>query len=246
MKKNSVKVKSLVYFIIVLFISYMTQSFSIIGYSPDFETEYKIKTGDSLSKLSFKYYSIDDRIKGAHWIHIYAYSIEKKYIDPIKQPVISYNGFETFVKIFSDQKLAIPFFDEEYPPISEVFKSLNISLQGHEISRHNDKFELSSKKDDLKQNKEELSEKNKSSKTSDENKIILDEKKEAILADNKNIIFKNDIKLNLLNILHYVSYYDDRAFVKVNISPKIILASNIKEDSYSTRVEEFFNEKEKD
>lgn len=129
MCKFSFRVKCLgVLVLILFFLPVVVQAIDVLGEIPDFETEYTIKNGDTLSQISFDFYKQDERGRGAHWIHIYEYSVGKGYINPEKQPIVPYGKNDAFVKIFFDDKISIPFFKDEYPSASMLFNKYGISF----------------------------------------------------------------------------------------------------------------------
>jgi len=91
------------------------------------EVIHKVVSGDTLADLSFKYYSNDDRKRGAHWIHIYDKSVEKGYIDPKKQPIVPYEKYEGFVKLIIGQNVIIPFYDK-YPSAKDLLNKYGFTI----------------------------------------------------------------------------------------------------------------------
>lgn len=125
--KNLKKIIIFLIFILIVLIG-TSQIFADLGAKPDKEKEITVVLNDFLSKLSFKYYTEDDRKRGAHWIHIYEYSIDKKYINPKLQPILPYGKNDAFVKLYVGQKVAIPFFNGLYPSANSLLKKYNLKL----------------------------------------------------------------------------------------------------------------------
>ncbi|MFW5800321.1 MAG: LysM peptidoglycan-binding domain-containing protein, partial [Spirochaetota bacterium] len=104
-------------------------TFFDLGATPDREKIHTVVKGDTLANLSFKYYSKDDIKRGAHWIHIYDYSVNKNFIDPEKQPIKPYEVDEAFVRLNIGQKVAIPFFDnDKYPSTDNLLNKYGFEL----------------------------------------------------------------------------------------------------------------------
>jgi len=102
--------------------------FADLGATPDSEKLHTVVKDDTLANISFKYYSKSDRERGAHWIHIYEYSIDKNLIDPVKQPIVPYGKKDARVNIFVDKKVAIPFFKGQYPSANELLNKYGFRL----------------------------------------------------------------------------------------------------------------------
>ncbi len=107
------------------------------GAMPSNDFEHIVVKDDTLADLSYKYYSKADRKKGAHWIHIYEYSVLKGYIDPKKQPIEPYEVNEAYVKLNIGQRVAIPVFKKNYPSAIELLKKygFKFSKNGQDIEK---------------------------------------------------------------------------------------------------------------
>lgn len=102
-----------------------------MGVKTDSEKTHIVKKGDTLADLSFSYYTADDIKRGAHWIHIYEYSILKNQINPKTQPILPYKKDEALVELIIGQKISIPFFKEKYPSADELLKKHGFTINGN-------------------------------------------------------------------------------------------------------------------
>lgn len=109
----------------------------IAGKTPSNDFEHIVVKGDTLANLSYKYYSASDRKRGAHWIHIYEYSVLKGYIDPKKQPIEPYDVNEAYVKLNIGQRVAIPIFKKTYPSAVKLLNKYGFKFgkDGKEIEK---------------------------------------------------------------------------------------------------------------
>ncbi len=96
---------------------------------PDSEKQYTVVKNDTISNIAYKYYKDSDRDRGAHWIHIYEYSIEKKLINSDKQPILLYGDSNVLVNLFVGQTLVIPYFKDEYPSIGDILLKYGFELK---------------------------------------------------------------------------------------------------------------------
>lgn len=143
-------------FLLILFTGLTVFSINILHAQleekPDSDKIYTVKKNDSLAKISFKVYTEKDRERGAHWIHIYEYSLNEGYINPKNQKIITKRkgkNINAYVRLIIGQKLAIPFYNNAYPSTDKLLRKYNIVI-GTEID---DKDEVSSKTtDDDKEN----------------------------------------------------------------------------------------------
>ncbi len=122
--------KKIIIFSLIIFTAFVltAQIFAELGATPDSEKTHTVVDKDTLANISYKYYTNDDRERGAHWIHIYEYSIDKKLIDPKKQPIVPYGKTDARVKIFVDKKVAIPFFKGQYPSANALLNKYGFEL----------------------------------------------------------------------------------------------------------------------
>lgn len=105
--------------------------------SPDTEKTHKIENNDTLADISFQYYNKDERSRGAHWIHIYEYSVQKGLINPKTQPILPFGKNGALVRIFVNNKLLIPFYEGEYPSANDLLGKygFEISLNGVNVAK---------------------------------------------------------------------------------------------------------------
>lgn len=123
--KNTAKY-IIIIFIVAIFLS--PSMFAQLGITPDKDKTHKVVKDDTLANLSFKYYTKDDRDRGAHWIHIYEYSVEKEYINPKTQPIKPYGKNDAFVKLFIDKKVIIPIYNGKYPDANALLNKYGFQL----------------------------------------------------------------------------------------------------------------------
>lgn len=122
--------KKMIIISLVIFTAFVltAQIFAELGATPDSEKTHTVIDKDTLANISYKYYTNDDRERGAHWIHIYEYSIDKKLINPKTQPIVPYGKTDARVKIFVDKKVAIPFFKGQYPSANALLNEYGFEL----------------------------------------------------------------------------------------------------------------------
>ncbi len=87
-----------------------------------------VKKGDNLYDLSYEYYDKEERDRGAHWIHIYDYSVKKGFIDPEKQPIKPKNQYKYFVRLDIGQKVAIPYMEGDYPSVEDLLNKYGYTM----------------------------------------------------------------------------------------------------------------------
>ncbi len=116
-------------FICLLILPVLTNLYADLGATPDSEKTHTVKKGDTLANLSFKYYTKDDIERGAHWIHIYEYNVEKNLINSKNQPIIKYGKRNARVNLWIGQKLLIPFFEGAYPNPETILARYGIDVE---------------------------------------------------------------------------------------------------------------------
>lgn len=116
-------------FICLLMLPVFTNLFADLGATPDSEKTHIVKKGDTLANLSFRYYTEEDKERGAHWIHIYEYNVEKNRINPTAQPIIKYSKKNARVNLWVGQKLLIPYFEKMYPNPETILARYGLEVE---------------------------------------------------------------------------------------------------------------------
>ncbi len=121
-------------FLLILFVSILMSfafqspmAYSDDVLSPDSSVTHIVKSGESIASISFDYYTDEERDRGAHWIHIYAYSVEQGLIDADDQPINTIKK-TSYVNLYTGQRLFIPYFDDAYPKKDKLLYQYTFGL----------------------------------------------------------------------------------------------------------------------
>lgn len=80
---------------------------------------YTVQPGDTMYAIADRFYDIEDRKRGAHWLDIYDTSVRRGLINSMERPV-ELGSYGLTVLLQPGDQLAIPFYEEDFPLVADI------------------------------------------------------------------------------------------------------------------------------